>query len=296
MKRLENKVAVVTGASTGIGQASANVLAQEGAHVLALDISDQLDQTVEDIKQQGGQATAFQVDISDEQQVQAFANQIKSEFGHVDVLFNNAGVDNGAGRIHEYPVEVFDKIMGVDMRGTFLVTKFLLPLMMDNGGSIINTASFSGQAADLYRSGYNAAKGAVINFTKSIAIEYGRDNIRANAIAPGTIETPLVDNLAGTAQDEAGQTFRENQKWVTPLGRLGTPDEVGKLVTFLASDDSSFITGETIRIDGGVMAYTWPGEMLSDDSWKNQSNNKAKLLIISQDVPGNSRHLGLNTI
>ena len=96
MKRLENKVAVVTGASTGIGQASANVLAQEGAHVLALDISDQLDQTVEDIKQQGGQATAFQVDISDEQQVQAFANQIKSEFGHVDVLFNNAGVDNGA--------------------------------------------------------------------------------------------------------------------------------------------------------------------------------------------------------
>ncbi|POC79800.1 short-chain dehydrogenase, partial [Vibrio vulnificus] len=91
----------------GIGQASANVLAQEGAHVLASDISDQLDQTVEDIKQQGGQATAFQVDISDEQQVQAFANQIKSEFGHVDVLFNNAGVDNGAGRIHEYPVEVF---------------------------------------------------------------------------------------------------------------------------------------------------------------------------------------------
>ncbi|MEJ7165211.1 SDR family NAD(P)-dependent oxidoreductase, partial [Staphylococcus capitis] len=87
------------------------------------------------------------------------------EFGHVDVLFNNAGVDNGAGRIHEYPVEVFDKIMGVDMRGTFLVTKFLLPLMMDNGGSIIHTASFSGQAADLYRSGYNAAKGAVIHFT-----------------------------------------------------------------------------------------------------------------------------------
>lgn len=133
MKRLVNKVAVVTGASTGIGQASANVLAQEGAHVLALDISDQLNQTVEDIKQQGGQATAFQVDISDEQQVQEFADQIKSEFGHVDVLFNNAGVDNGAGRIHEYPVEVFDKIMGVDMRGTFLVTKFLLPLMMDNG-------------------------------------------------------------------------------------------------------------------------------------------------------------------
>ena len=159
--------------------------------------------------------------------------------------------------------------MAVDMRGTFLVTKFLLPLMMEQGGSIINTASFSGQAADLYRSGYNAAKGAVINFTKSIAIEYGRENIRANAIAPGTIETPLVDNLAGTSEDEVGKTFRDNQKWVTPLGRLGKPEEVGKLVAFLASDDSSFITGETVRIDGGVMAYTWPGEMLSDDSWKN---------------------------
>ncbi len=108
----------------------------------------------------------------------------------------------------------------------------------------------------------------MINFTKSIAIEYGRDGIRANAIAPGTIETPLVDKLTGTSEDDAGKAFRENQKWMTPLGRLGKPEEVGKLVVFLASDDSSFITGETIRIDGGVMAYTWPGEMLSDDSWK----------------------------
>lgn len=272
MKRLENKIAVVTGASTGIGQGSAKVLAKEGAHVLALDISDELEKTVQSIIDGGGKAaTAYKVDISDDQQVQDFVEEVKKTYGRVDVIFNNAGVDNAAGRIHEYPVEVFDKIMAVDMRGTFLVTKFLLPLMMDNGGSIINTASFSGQAADLYRSGYNAAKGGVINFTKSIAIEYGRENIRANAIAPGTIETPLVDNLAGTSEDEAGKTFRGNQKWVTPLGRLGTPDEVGKLVSFLASDDSSFITGETIRIDGGVMAYTWPGEMLGDDRWKHST-------------------------
>ena len=108
----------------------------------------------------------------------------------------------------------------------------------------------------------------MINFTRSTAIEYGRENIRANAIAPGTIETPLVDKLSGTEEEESGRSFRETQKWVTPLGRLGSPDEVAKLVVFLASDDSSFITGETITIDGGVMAYTWPGEMLSDDSWK----------------------------
>ncbi|MBL7573711.1 SDR family oxidoreductase [Staphylococcus saccharolyticus] len=271
MKRLENKISVVTGASTGIGQGSAKVLAKEGAHVLALDISDELEKTVQSIIDGGGKATAYKVDISDHQQVQDFAEEVKKTYGRVDVIFNNAGVNNGAGRIHEYSVEVFDKIMAVDMRGTFLVTKFLLPLMMDNGGSIINTALFSGQAIDLYRSGYNAAKGGVINFTKSIAIEYGRENIRANAIVPGTIETPLVDNLAGTSEDEAGKTFRENQKWVTPLGRLGTPDEVGKLVSFLASDDSLFITGETIRIDGGVMAYTWPGEVLSDDRWKHST-------------------------
>nr|WP_242688951.1 SDR family oxidoreductase [Staphylococcus simiae] len=268
VKRLENKIAIVTGASTGIGRASAMQLALDGAHVLAVDISDQLSQTVADIREQGGQATAYNVDVSDDQQVESFANEVERRYGHIDVLFNNAGVDNAAGRIHEYPIDVYDKIMNVDMRGTFLMTKLLLPLMMTQGGAIVNTASFSGQAADLNRSGYNAAKGAVINFTKSIAIEYGRDGIRANAIAPGTIETPLVDELTGTAEDEAGRIFRENQKWMTPLGRLGRPEEVAKLVTFLASDDSSFITGETIRIDGGVMAYTWPGEMLSDDSWK----------------------------
>lgn len=196
-----------------------------------------------------------------------FVEKVKQDYGHIDIIFNNAGVDNGAGRIHEYPVEVFDKIMSVDMRGTFLVTKFLLPLMLDNGGSIINTASFSGQAADLYRSGYNAAKGASL-----ISLNRLRLNMDVKIFVRTRLhQVPLkhrLHHLAGTSEDEAGKTFRDNQKWVTPLGRLGQPEEIGKLVAFLASDDSSFITGETIRIDGGVMAYTWPGEMLSEDKWK----------------------------
>ena len=145
-----------------------------------------------------------------------FAEKVKQDYGHIDIIFNNAGVDNGAGRIHEYPVEVFDKIMSVDMRGTFLVTKFLLPLMLDNGGSIINTASFSGQAADLYRSGYNAAKGGVINSLNRLRLNMDV-KIFVRTRLPGTIETPLVDRLAGTSEDEAGKTFRDNQKWVTPL-------------------------------------------------------------------------------
>ncbi|PTI70175.1 SDR family oxidoreductase [Staphylococcus succinus] len=268
MGRLDHKVAVLTGTSTGIGAATAQILANEGAHVLVADISDKVHDIVKKINEAGQKASGYIVDISDEHAVERFAESVKADYGKIDILFNNAGVDNAAGRIHEYPVEVFDKIMGVDLRGTFLMTKFFIPMMMDQGGSIINTASFSGHAADLNRSGYNAAKGGVVNFTRSTAIEYGRENIRANAIAPGTIETPLVDKLTGTAEDEAGKVFRENQKWVTPLGRLGTPEEVGKLVAFLASDDSSFITGESITIDGGVMAYTWPGEMLSDKSWQ----------------------------
>ncbi|MCU5745317.1 SDR family oxidoreductase [Staphylococcus sp. SQ8-PEA] len=268
MNRLQDKIVVVTGAHTGIGAAAAKAVALEGAHVLAVDISNDVNETVREIKDEGGKATAFIVDVSDQSEIETFVQTVERQYGRVDALFNNAGVDNGAGRIHEYPMEVFDKIMNVDLRGTFMMTKFVLPLMLENGGSIINTSSFSGQAADLYRSGYNAAKGGVINFTRSTAIEYGRNNIRANAIAPGTIETPLVDKLTGTQDDEEGKTFRENQKWMTPLGRLGKPEEVAKLVVFLASDESSFITGETIRIDGGVMAYTWPGEMLSDDYWK----------------------------
>lgn len=269
MGRLENKIAVLTGTSTGIGAATAKVMASEGAHILAVDITDKVYDVVNEINDAGYKASGYIVDVSDATAVEQFADTIKETYGEIDILFNNAGIDNAAGRIHEYPVEVFDSILNVDLKGTFLMTKFTLPLMMENGGSIINTASFSGKAADLNRSGYNAAKGGVINFTRSTAIEYGRENIRANAIAPGTIETPLVDKLTGKKEDEAGKTFRENQKWMTPLGRLGTPEEVGKLVAFLASDDSSFITGEAITIDGGVMAYTWPGEMLSNDDWKN---------------------------
>lgn len=268
MSRLEGKVAVLSGTSSGIGAATADVLAQEGAHVLLLDVSKDVEKTAQAIQDKGLKAEAFVVDISKEDEVKDTVKEIEQRFKKVDILFNNAGVDNPAGRIHEFPIEAFDKIIGVDLRGTFLMTKFILPLMMDQGGSIINTSSFSGLAADLNRSAYNTAKGGVINFTKSIAIEYGRDGIRANSIAPSTIETPLINKLVGDQEDTAGKEFRENQKWVTPLGRLGTPEEVGKLVAFLASDDASFITGETITVDGGVMAYTWPGEMLSDPTWK----------------------------
>ena len=270
MNRLENKVAVVTGAAMGIGKAAAILMAQEGAQVIAVDVDESLEATVEEINQHAvsASALAYRLDISDQTAIETFAATMEKKYGRIDVLFNNAGIDIKQGRIHEYDVDAFDRIMDIDLRGTFLMTKFVLPMMMKQGGSIVNTASFSGLAADMNRVAYTSAKAGVINLTRSTAIEYGRENIRANAIAPGTIETPLVDRMAGDTQNENGKAFRDTQKWVTPLGRLGTPEEVAKLVVFLASDDSSFITGETITIDGGVMAYTWPGDMLMDTSWK----------------------------
>lgn len=269
MGKLKNKVAVITGGATGIGEATAKVFADEGATVLIADIKkDELKETVTTINNNGGKAKSFEVDVSKEENVKAFADQVKEEYGTIDALFNNAGTDQEGGKVHEYPVELFDSIQQTDLRGTFLMSKFFIPLMIEKGGAIVNNASMSGSFADLDRSGYNAAKGGIVNFTKSIAIEYGRAGIRANSVSPGTIETPLIDKLAGTKEEEAGREFRESNKWLTPLGRLGEPKEIATTVLFLVSDDSSYLTGQDITVDGGLTAYTWPGKMVMDDSWK----------------------------
>ncbi|MCA0149391.1 MULTISPECIES: SDR family oxidoreductase [Rossellomorea] len=270
MRRLEDKVAVITGAATGIGAATAKVFAREGATVVCADINEkEMNKTVDGIRSDGGKAEAFHLDVSSEESVTSLAEKIKEKFGVIDVLFNNAGVDEQGGKVHEYPVELFDRIIAVDLRGTFLCSKYLIPLMLENGGSIINTASMSGHAADLDRSGYNAAKGGIINFTKAMAIDYARHGIRVNSLSPGTIETPLIDDLVGSKQEKMGEEFREANKWITPMGRLGRPEEMATVALFLASDDSSYVTGEDITADGGIMAYTWPGKMLiEEEEWK----------------------------
>ena len=272
MGRLDQKVAVITGSATGIGQATALVFAEQGATVVCADVSlEKAQQTVEQIKQQGGKAEAVHVDVSDVESVEQLAKHVKETYGTIDVLFNNAGIDEQGGKVHEYPIDLFDRIIAVDLRGTFLVSKFLIPLMLDNGGSIINTSSMSGRAADLNRSGYNAAKGGIANFTRAMAIDYARHGIRVNSLSPGTIETPLIDTLVGEKEKEQGKQFRDANAWITPLGRLGKPREMATVALFLASDDSSYVTGEDITADGGIMAYTWPGEMLIDSKWKDEA-------------------------
>ncbi|MDX6152183.1 SDR family oxidoreductase [Marinococcus sp. PL1-022] len=269
MGKLNGKTAVITGAANGIGKATAAVFAEEGAEVICADVNESdLYETVSSINNNNGKAASVKLDVSSESSVQEFAEHMNNTYGTIDILFNNAGIDQEGGKLHEYPVELFDQIMSVDLRGTFLVSKYIIPLMLEKGGSIINVSSMSGLAADLDRSGYNAAKGGITNMTKAMAIDYGRNKIRANALAPGTIETPLIDDLAGSQEEESGRQFREAQKWVTPMGRLGDPREMATVALFLASDDSSFVTGETILADGGLMAYTWPGKMLFEQGWK----------------------------
>ncbi|WP_416144612.1 SDR family oxidoreductase [Planococcus koreensis] len=275
MGRLQDQVTVITGGATGIGKATAEVFAAEGATVLIADIKqEELQETVDQINKNGGKAKSFSVNIAKEEEVKNFANQVKEEYGTIHALFNNAGIDEEGGKVHEYPVSLFDEIMETDLRGTFLVSKYFVPLMLDNGGAIVNNASMSGSFADLNRSGYNAAKGGIINFTKSLAIEYGRSGIRANSVSPGTIETPLIDKLAGPRDDESGKEFRESNRWLAPLGRLGDPKEIATTVLFLVSSDSSYLTGQDIVVDGGITAYTWPGKMVMDDSWKKTTEDQ----------------------
>ncbi|GAB4074169.1 SDR family oxidoreductase [Barrientosiimonas marina] len=273
MKRLDQYVCVISGAATGIGRASAKRFADEGAMVLCADRDEEtVQKTAQEIRDSGGEAEAYYVDVSEEESVKALTEKVKQKHARIDVLFNNAGIDRDGGKVHEYPVEAFDAIINIDLRGTFLMSKYMIPLMLDRGGSIINTSSMSGSEADFERVGYNAAKGGVNNLTKATAFDYARQGIRANAIAPGTIETPLVDKMAGTEENEGGKTFRDAQKWVTPMGRLGKPEEMASIALFLASSDSSFVTGEIITGDGGLTAYTWPAEMLFEKGWKDTTD------------------------
>lgn len=265
MQRYENRRAVITGTATGLGRAIAQRLAAEGARLELVDIDrDGLTGTQAAVHGQSPQTQVglHLVDVADEAAVQELARTL-GEDGPVHVLVNNAGVDSRGGKVHEYPTELFDRIIAVDLKGTFLMTKHLVPLMFDaEDPAIVNMASFSGLAADFDRSGYNAAKGGVVNFTRATAVDYGEQGIRANAVCPGTIETPLIDKLAGSEDEAEGRKFREDQTRVTPLRRLGDPSEIGAAVAFLGSSDASFITGQTLTVDGGVMAYTWPQAML----------------------------------
>ncbi len=251
--RVENKVAIVTGAGSGIGEASAIRLAEEGAKVICADINSEAAQaTAQKIRATGGVARATAVDISDFQQCDVVVADAIKEFGTVDILVNNAGV-NLPGVFHEVSNETIDRTLSVNIKGAMYLTRAVLPAMLKQGsGSIVNMSSVNGLVSEPFLSVYSASKGAIVMFTRGIALDYAKTGVRCNAICPGWVDTPInhahAKMLGGL--DHVYKTIDSFQ----PIGRPGTPREIANLVLFLASDESSFMTGSIVSADGGMTA------------------------------------------
>jgi NAD(P)-dependent dehydrogenase (short-subunit alcohol dehydrogenase family) len=243
---LDDRVAVVTGAGSGIGRASAMRFAAAGARVLVNDIDAAAAQaTVDEILAAGGVAHAHAADVGDSAAVDAMIDAAVDSYGRLDVVHNNAGYGL-PGRVADITDDAFGEVLRVNLSGVLYGTRAALRFMVEQrSGSIVNTASNAGFGATRDRAGYGAAKAAVINLTRSTAVENGRYGVRANAICPGPIETPAFIRFAPDIDFYRAQI---------PLGRLGTPEDVAELALFLASDRSSYLTGTAISLDGGLMA------------------------------------------
>lgn len=254
-KRFSGKSVIVTGAGKGIGKASALAFAREGANVAVADVSPKdAEQTAATISAHGGRAIAVACDVTRTADVQRLVAQTTQTFGGVDVLHNNAGVIR-YGTVVDMSEEDWDFILNVNLRATFLMCKHVIPeLRCRGGGAIVNTSSVQAFASQRTVAAYSASKGAVLSLTKTVALDHAGENIRCNCIAPGSVHTPMLDQAANTfAADNPAKAISDWGK-LHPLGRVGTPEEVAKLVLFLASDDASFCTGGCYTIDGGLLS------------------------------------------
>jgi NAD(P)-dependent dehydrogenase (short-subunit alcohol dehydrogenase family) len=248
--RLEAKAAIITGSGSGIGRATAELFAQEGAKVIVAEYDAEAGQTtVKAIQDAGGEALFVQVDVSKADQVQQMVQTTLDAFGGIDILFNNAGTLIW-GTVLDTAEEAWNRLMGINLNGAFLCSKAVLPHMIKRGGGTIINASSSTGAHDAVGglAAYVTSKGGITLLTKCMALDHMHDNIRVNAIAPGPTDTPM---LRDALSPEDLQAFVE----AFPLGRLGRPSEVAQAVLFLASDEASFITGTILAVDGGQTAH-----------------------------------------
>jgi NAD(P)-dependent dehydrogenase (short-subunit alcohol dehydrogenase family) len=245
--RLTDKIALITGAGSGIGRATAKIFASEGAQIAAVDIVESAAAaTAADINTAGGKAIALSCDMSRSSDVQATVAAVVERLGAPNVLFNNAGIEGKSAFLAEMDEESFDKVIAVNLRGVFLGMKYVLPHMVRcNGGSIINTASVAAMVAVRGAVAYCAAKAAVVAMTRVAALEYARYNIRVNCICPGVIETEMMRRIAD------GEMTPQAIRRISRLGRTGKPEEIARMALFLASDESSFATGAPFVVDGG---------------------------------------------
>jgi NAD(P)-dependent dehydrogenase (short-subunit alcohol dehydrogenase family) len=252
--RLKDKVAIITGSGSGIGKATALLFAKQGAFVVVNDLSENAgNETVEEIVSAGGKAIFIQADVTDPGSVESMVNQVIERCGKIDILFNNAGI-SGVGLLHEIDVETWDRIMSVNVKGVFLPSKYVLPFMMERkSGAIINMSSCIAEMGLALRTSYATTKGAVLSLTKSMQVDYAPYNIRVNALLPGTIITPFVENYLKTSYDNPEEAI-EGLKKRQLSGELGRPEDVAQAALFLASDESKFMMGSPLYIDGGVVS------------------------------------------
>lgn len=245
---MQGKTAIITGGGSGFGRESAIKLAQRGANISVVDISQEHgEETVKLCKELGVDAIFVKADVSKVEDVKRYVSQTVEHFGKIDMFFNNAGISGSGVRTLDCSEEEFDAIVNVNLKGAFYGLKYVVNEMLKTGGgSVVNTASLGGIVGMPTLGPYSATKHGIVGLTKTIAGEYGRDNIRINAIAPGTNETPMVKAFPPEAIKAMGDAV--------PMGRLGQPHEVGNVVAFLLSDEASYIHGAVISIDGGSAA------------------------------------------
>ncbi|MES9684017.1 glucose 1-dehydrogenase [Gottfriedia acidiceleris] len=249
--RLKDKVAVITGGGSGIGRATAIRFAKEGAKIVIADINEVTgEETLGVINQQNQEAIFIKTNVAESKSIQNLMKRAVEHFGRIDILFNNAGIGNSEVRSVDLAEEEWDQVIDINLKSVFLGIKYAMPELKKSGnGVIINTASLLGLKGRKYVSAYNASKGGVVLLTQNAALEYGKYNIRVNAIAPGIIDTNIIKEWKN-----------DERKWsilsrANALGRIGSPDEIASAALFLASDEASFVTGATLSVDGGGLIF-----------------------------------------
>ena len=251
MGRLDRKVAVVTGAASGIGRGTALCLAREGAAVLAADLNSQGgEQVIGEIAAAGGRALFQHTEVSSEPDIKALVDRTLSEYGRLDIMFNNAGLVGAVGPIEKVSADDWDRTIAVLLRAVFLGIKYAVePMRKTGGGSIISTSSIASFLPSPYGAAYAAAKGAVISLTRAAALQLGPDRIRVNCICPGAINTPIWGSLPAFSDPAAVAQLLDH---VQTIPRVGRPEDIASMVLFLASDESEWVTGQAMIVDGGL--------------------------------------------